>query len=65
MTMRRAQRVSRLLPVFLLLLVPLRLTGQQQAVASSTWADDILKQESYQTPPKELGIARRRMKEVT
>jgi dipeptidyl aminopeptidase/acylaminoacyl peptidase len=57
MTMRRAQRGLRLIPVLLLLLVPLRLTGQQQAAAPSSWADEVLKQESYQQPPKELADA--------
>jgi len=57
MTMRRAQRVLRSIPVLLLLLVPLRLTGQQQVAGSVNWADDVLKQESYQTPPKELADA--------
>jgi dipeptidyl aminopeptidase/acylaminoacyl peptidase len=54
MTTRRAQRILRLVPALLLLLVPLRLAGQQQSNAPSGWADDVLKQESYQQPPKEL-----------
>jgi hypothetical protein len=36
--------------VFLLMLVPLRLTGRQQVVAPSTWADDVLKHESRPRP---------------
>ena len=47
MTTRRAQRILRLLPAWLLLLAPVRLTGQQQPGTSSTWADDVLKQEGY------------------
>ena len=45
MTTRRAQRILRLLPALLLLLAPLRLTGQQQTGTPSSWADDVLKQE--------------------
>jgi dipeptidyl aminopeptidase/acylaminoacyl peptidase len=54
MTKTRALRLTRLAPVLLLLLLPLRLTGQQ---APTNWADDVLKQDGYQTPPKELADA--------
>ena len=45
--------------VFLmLLLIPFALTGRaQSSVASNSAADDILKQESYATPPRELAEA--------
>ena len=55
MTKTRAQRLVRVAPALLLLLIPLRLAGQQGP--SSNWADDVLKQEGYQTPPKELADA--------
>jgi dipeptidyl aminopeptidase/acylaminoacyl peptidase len=57
MTTFRAQRILRLLPALVLLLAPLRLVGQQPATAPPSWADDVLRQESYQQPPKELADA--------
>ncbi len=57
MTTFRAQRILRLLPALVLLLVPLRLGGQQRATLPSSWADEVLRQESYQQPPKELADA--------
>src|SRR5262245_31387872 len=56
MTKTRAQRLVRLAPALLLLLIPLRLAGQQGAPAPN-WADNVLKQDGYQTPPKELADA--------
>jgi dipeptidyl aminopeptidase/acylaminoacyl peptidase len=53
----RSRRILRLIPVLLLALVPLRLAGQQQAAAPSSWADEVLKQDGYQQPPKELADA--------
>ena len=55
MTKTRAQRFVRVAPALLLLLIPLRLAGQQGP--SSNWADSVLKQDGYQTPPKELADA--------
>src|SRR6476469_7427286 len=55
MTKTRARRVVRVAPALLLLLIPLRLAGQQGP--SSNWADNVLKQDGYQTPPKELADA--------
>jgi dipeptidyl aminopeptidase/acylaminoacyl peptidase len=62
MTRSRGSVSKRLLwavPALLLLLSPLRLTGQQTAPAgqASSWAEDVLKQEGYATPPKELADA--------
>ena len=62
MTKLRAQRLLRAIPLLLLVLIPLRLAGQsaqqsQQTSTSSSWADDIIKQEGYATPPKELADA--------
>jgi dipeptidyl aminopeptidase/acylaminoacyl peptidase len=49
------------IPALLLISIPLRLAGQQSgqasSSASSTWADDVLKQETYATPQKELADA--------
>jgi hypothetical protein len=50
------RRLLRVAPALLLLLIPLRLAGEQ-AVGSASRADDVLKQEGYQTPPKELADA--------
>jgi dipeptidyl aminopeptidase/acylaminoacyl peptidase len=66
MTRSRGSASKRLLwavPALLLILSPLRSTGQQPAQASqqpagpSSWAEDVLKQETYATPPKELADA--------
>ena len=62
MTKAHAQRFVRVIPVLLLLIVPLRLAGQsaQQpppANNSSGWADEVLKQDSYAQPPKEIADA--------
>src|SRR5512145_2885845 len=57
MTKPRAQRFLRAAPILLLLLalVPMRLSGQSAAPQQpATWADEVLKQESYAQPPKEL-----------
>jgi hypothetical protein len=53
MTNRRARLLLRSVPVLLLLVLPLRLTGQQ----ASSWVDEALWHETYQTPPKELAEA--------
>ncbi len=50
-----AYRLLRLAPVLLLLLIPFGLSGLAQS--STSWADDILKQESYASPPRELAEA--------
>ena len=61
MTKLSAERVLRAIPVLLLLIVPVHIAGQaqqaQQPGGPSTWADDIIKQESYATPPKEIADA--------
>jgi dipeptidyl aminopeptidase/acylaminoacyl peptidase len=59
MTKPHAQRLLRVLPLLLIALVPLRLAGQaaQQPSAGSTWADEVLAQEGYAQPPKELADA--------
>ncbi len=62
MTKLRAQRLLRAIPVLLLVLIPLRLAGQsaqqsQQTSTSSSWADDVIKQDAYAQPPKELADA--------
>jgi dipeptidyl aminopeptidase/acylaminoacyl peptidase len=58
MTKPSTRRVLRVVPVLLLLIVPLRLTGQsaqpQPAANGTSWADEILKQEAYAQPPKEI-----------
>jgi dipeptidyl aminopeptidase/acylaminoacyl peptidase len=54
------RRLLRALPALLLMLIPLQLAGQQsgpQTAGPSTGADDVLKLESYATPPKELADA--------
>ena len=50
-----AYTLLRLAPVLLLLLIPFGLSGLAQS--STSWADDILKQESYASPPRELAEA--------
>ena len=50
------RRFLRVVPAMVLLLIPLRLAGQQ-GNGSASRADDVLKQEGYQTPPKELADA--------
>ena len=62
MTKRRAQRLLRAIPVLLLVLIPLRLAGQsaqqpQQTSAPASWADDVIKQDAYAQPPKEIADA--------
>ncbi|HEY7501426.1 MAG TPA: prolyl oligopeptidase family serine peptidase [Vicinamibacterales bacterium] len=59
MTKAHAQRLLRVIPVLLLLAAPLRLTGQsaQPAGNGSSWADEILKQDGYAQPPKEIADA--------
>ncbi|HSC29121.1 MAG TPA: hypothetical protein VLD67_17730, partial [Vicinamibacterales bacterium] len=53
-----AYRLLRAAPVLLLLLVPLRIAGQgAQQPQGSSWADEVLKQESYTSPPPELADA--------
>jgi dipeptidyl aminopeptidase/acylaminoacyl peptidase len=59
MTTTPAQRLLRALPVLLLVLMPLGIAGQsaqpvRQPAAAPSWADEVLKQESYALPPKEL-----------
>jgi dipeptidyl aminopeptidase/acylaminoacyl peptidase len=57
--------VVRLVPALFVLLLPLHLSGQAPVSSASpsttspgsSWADEILKQETYQTPPKELADA--------
>ena len=59
MTTPRAQRFLRAAPILLLLaLVPMRLSGQSAAPQQpAAWADEVLKQESYAQPPKEIADA--------
>ena len=52
MTTTPVRRVLRAIPALLLVLIPLRLAGQsaqqvQPQAAAATWADEVLKQESY------------------
>jgi hypothetical protein len=47
------------MPALLLVFIPLRIAGQsaqpvQQQATAATWADEVLKAESYTQPPKEL-----------
>ena len=52
------KRVARLAPVLLLVLFSIPILAQNaQGPSSSSWADDILKQETYATPPAELADA--------
>jgi dipeptidyl aminopeptidase/acylaminoacyl peptidase len=53
------RRWLRAIPALLLVLIPLRIAGQsaqpaQQPPTATSWADEVLKQESYAQPPKEL-----------
>jgi dipeptidyl aminopeptidase/acylaminoacyl peptidase len=62
MTTTPVRRVLRAIPALLLVFVPLRIAGQSappvpQQAAAATWADEVLKQESYAQPPKELADA--------
>jgi dipeptidyl aminopeptidase/acylaminoacyl peptidase len=59
MTTSRAHRLLRAAPLLVLLvaLVPLRLAGQSAPQQTSNWADEILKQESYAQPPREIADA--------
>ena len=50
-------RLLRAVPVLLLLLVPLRLAGQSAQNSGPTSVDDVIKQETYATPPRELAEA--------
>ncbi len=50
-------RLLRAAPVLLLLLVPLRLVGQTAQNSGPTSVDDVIKQETYATPPPELADA--------
>jgi dipeptidyl aminopeptidase/acylaminoacyl peptidase len=57
-----SKRLLRAIPVYLLLLLPLHLSGQSapqlpQPAAARTWADDVLAQEAYAQPPKEIADA--------
>src|SRR5688572_11111443 len=52
-----ALRLIGFAPVLLLLLIPLRIAGQAPQNSASSWADDVIKQESYATPPRELAEA--------
>jgi len=55
------RRLVRFAPALLLALLPLTLTAQQQPAApggaKASWADEILKTESYVTPPPEVADA--------
>jgi dipeptidyl aminopeptidase/acylaminoacyl peptidase len=62
MTKFHAQRLWRAIPLLLLILTPLHIAGQaaqqsQQPAGPASWADDVLKQESYASPPKEIADA--------
>ncbi len=51
-----SRRVARFAPAVVLVLLSASLLAQQ-AASPSSWADDIIKQESYATPPPELADA--------
>jgi dipeptidyl aminopeptidase/acylaminoacyl peptidase len=53
-------RLVRLIPALVIALLPLTLFGQspvQREATTSSWADDIIKQEGYAVPPKDLADA--------
>ena len=53
-------RLVRLVPALFIALLPLTLFGQspvQREGAATSWADDIIKQEGYAVPPKDLADA--------
>ena len=53
-------RLLRFTTALVIAALPLTLAGQAPAprpAATGTWADDILKQEGYATPPRELADA--------
>jgi dipeptidyl aminopeptidase/acylaminoacyl peptidase len=50
------KKAVRVVPALLIALLPLSLVAQGPP-AQKTWADDVLKQEGYATPPKELADA--------
>ena len=55
-----AGRLLRLTTALLIAALPLTLAGQapaQRPASGGTWADDVIKQEGYATPPKELAEA--------
>jgi dipeptidyl aminopeptidase/acylaminoacyl peptidase len=52
-----AAALLRAAPVLLLLLIPLRIAGQSAQTSNTSWADEIIKQETYATPPRELAEA--------
>ena len=60
MTMTRGSTARRLpgaVPVLLLLLIPLSISGQSVQYGSPGWADAIIEQEGYAAPPAELAEA--------
>jgi dipeptidyl aminopeptidase/acylaminoacyl peptidase len=52
-----ALRLLRVAPVLLLMLIPLRIAGQSAQNGSPGWADEIIKQDGYASPPRELAEA--------
>ena len=54
---RIARLAARLFPALLIALLPLTLMAQASGQQPGQWADDILKQDQYATPPKELADA--------
>lgn len=57
MTMPHAPRLRRAIPLLILLLPLFHAAGRAQQGNATHWADDVLKQESYATPPKEIAEA--------
>jgi len=62
MTTTPLRRLLRAIPALLLVLIPLRIAGQsaqpvQQQATATSWVEDVLKQESYAQPPRELADA--------
>src|SRR6187401_255669 len=51
------KRFARLMPAAVLALCQLSLFAQSPTQTKASWADDILKQETYATPPRELADA--------